>query len=640
MTDRRALVVAPTPSHPADHGHRNRVRQTTSLLEAAGHAIDFVLYPMDDDWRAAIPPGLAQMQAAWGGRRGGSVSVVPPTRALHAPPMGNDHTLDEWWDPALDAQIAFLCARRAYDVMLVNYVFLSRAFLHAPPRCRRVLDTHDRLSGRRALFEANGARPEFFFTTEAEEARGLNRADIVLAIKRGEAEAFREMTAREVVPLPFAPGRRAGRPRAMPVGNRIGGATLRVGFLGADNSVNAINLAAFLRRLASWRALYLPNLHVVVAGNVCRRIAPAPPFVTLLGHLADTDAFYDAIDVVVAPLAFSTGLKIKVAEAIGRGMPVVATANAFDGFAPADPFHALADIEAVCAALMALAADPARLAVLARATRKAAAAARTAVALGAAELRAALRRPRRTMRVVTDLDFQARSTLAEERCWQAVSYFSALLDIRVVPPEAARKLAADDVAAIWTELRGVRPRARVPPLRHLPPGLPWGDAPSGSPFALAVVERSDIPEESVARAALARALRDACAGHRLAVVWASDLPRDPAFLATLATLPKPRAIVGIDLGDEPRTLAACLAGLAGVPFFGLGDPYPLLTECGADGEGGAGMVRNLREHVASVSAWLVSPSPSRATSATGDAGWSRLWARLSAADAHRGADPS
>jgi glycosyltransferase involved in cell wall biosynthesis len=631
MTTRRALVVAPTPSHPADHGHRNRVRQTTSLLAATGHAIDFVLYPMDDDWRAAIPPGLAQMQAAWGGRRDGTVSVVPPTRELHAAPLGTDHTLDEWWDPALDAQISFLCARRAHDVMLVNYIFLSRAFLHAPPRCRRVLDTHDRLSGRRLLFEANGAPPEFFFTTEAEEARGLNRADIVLAIKPSETDSFRAMTAREVMLLPFGPGRRANRARAIPAGDRTGASPLRIGFLGADNSVNAINLAAFLRRLAVWRALYLPNLHVVVAGNVCRRVAPAPPFVTLLGHLADTDAFYDAIDVVVAPMAFSTGLKIKVAEAIGRGIPVVATADAFDGFTPADLFHALPDIDAVCAALMALAADPARLAVLARATRKAAAAARDAATRGAAELRAALHRPRRTMRVVTDLDYRARSTLAEERCWQAVNYFSALLDIRVVSPPAAGTSPAEDIIASWTEPRGDS-HAGLPPLRHLPPNLRWGDAPAASPSALAIVERSDIPEESAAREALLRALLAACAGHRLAVLWAADLPRDPTFLATLATLPKPCVIVGIDLDAEPRGLAACLAGLAGLPFFGLGDPYPLMSECG--------VVRNPREHVASVASWLISPSPSRATCATADAGWSRLWARLAAADAYRPIDPT
>ena len=627
---RRALVVSPTPSHPADYGHRNRVFQTTALLAASGYAIDFLLYPMDDDWRDAIPPGLAEMQAAWGRRRGGSVMVVPPTRPLHAPPVGRHHGVDEWWDPALDAQLEFLCRRRAYDVMLVNYVFLSRALLHGAPRCRRVLDTHDCLSGRRELFERHGAAPEFFFTTEAEEARGLGRADIVLAIKQSEAERFRQMTARRVITLPFYP--RRGTRRRPARGALDAREKLRVGFIGADNSVNAINLAAFLTRLAIWQRVYLPHLEMIVAGNVCRRIAAPPEFVTLLGRVEDARSFYDAIDVVVAPLAFSTGLKIKVAEALGRGLPVVATADAFDGFAPADPYHSLQDIDAVCAALVSLAADRNRLVRLARATAAVAVASRKIVAAGVAALRSALGEPARAMAVVTDLDPAARSTLAEERCWQAVAYFSHLVEVRV----QGGLPAAEDLprlAGVWLDLPGAPPglrsetheqrRAR-PPLRFLPPVLGWSPRDDEPPLALVVVEEACEPEERATRDILARAVSDACRSHRVALLRTADVARDAVFLATLAVLPRPHAVVGIDLGWEARDLLGCLAGLAGAAFFPLGDPYPLLAE-GAPRP----LVGNLREHMAALSAWLRAPSPCGDSALTSDAGWSLLWARLS-----------
>jgi glycosyltransferase involved in cell wall biosynthesis len=640
---RRALIVSPTPSHPADHGHRNRVRQTTNLLRDAGHEIDFVLYPMDDDWQCAIPPGLARMQAAWGGL----VTVVPPSRKLHGPPAGTHHTLDEWWDPALEAQIAFLCRRRAYDVMLVNYIFLSRAFLHVPRGCRRVLDTHDRLSGRRELFERHGAQAEFFFTTPAEEAAAFARADIVLAIKQSEAARFREITTRPVITLPFAPRRGAARLHSPgPAREAVAApAPLRIGFIGADNSVNAINLAAFLARLARWHALYLPHLAVIVAGNVCRRVAPAPGcvplgFVTLLGHLEDASTFYRAVDVVVAPLAFSTGLKIKVAEALSHGVPLIATADAFDGFAAADPapdpWHTLPDIDSVCAAVIALAADHlaggGRLAALACATRAAAAASRRAVGQGAAALRAALAAPRPWLAVITDLDPGARATLAEESCCQAIEFFSDMLDVRVPPQDGP------DAVATWIAPQGEAPRLVCcgdpptrkppPPLRHLPPVLRWGEPDAGVPLALAVVEEGADREEQAARVALTGAVLRVCRAHRVAVLRSAHLAHDRAVLAALANLPAPRAIIGIDLAEGSRDLLRRLAGLAGAAFFPLGGPYPLLAEGAAPC-----LVRHAGEHIDAIAAWLREGGPHCGSEATGDAGWTRLRAKLERAGA-------
>ena len=59
------------------------------------------------------------------------------------------------------------------------------------------------------------------------------------------------------------------------------------------------------------------------------------------------DDLYDAVDVVLAPLAFSTGLKIKVGEALSRGKALVSHAHAFEGYLATHPFHECADFEAM-----------------------------------------------------------------------------------------------------------------------------------------------------------------------------------------------------------------------------------------------------------------------------------------------------
>lgn len=61
---RRAFYFSLTPSHPADHGHRNRVAQTDGYLASLGYEMQFFLYPMDGDWENELPPEYATMKSA------------------------------------------------------------------------------------------------------------------------------------------------------------------------------------------------------------------------------------------------------------------------------------------------------------------------------------------------------------------------------------------------------------------------------------------------------------------------------------------------------------------------------------------------------------------------------------------------
>lgn len=663
---RRALVLSPTPGAPADHGNRNRVRQMTSFLVAEGYVADFVLYPMDGDFNAGIPSGLETMQADCGGL----VCVVPPSVRLHRPPAGRHHTIDEWWDPAIDGQLAWLCARRPYDIMWINYAFLSRGFGHAPPGCLKVLDTHDVLAGRRELFERHGATPEFFQTTEQEEATGLRRADLVVAIKQSEAGHFSRLAECDVVTVPATLPHRSGLPRC---GFSREVSALRVGFIGADNRVNRDNLVAFLRRLDAWRDVFLPDLSMIVAGGVCKHVAAEPGRVETLGHIADVATFYNAVDVVVAPLVFSTGLKVKIAEALAWGKPVVATTDAFDGFAAHDGFHELDGLDAVCRALMTLAADRPRLAALTRATQRSAAAMREAEASGFATLRTIFARRRRRIAFVSDIAFWRRSTLLEERLWQALAYIAQAVPVTLValhddrppalPPRVdavrvrADALVPDAIAGIrdgaiatvcaladgrriaglqgpivtdhWpAAAAGHRVAVRsgreiqlddgctiaATPLRHLPPGLDWRTDPGAARSALLIGE-SGTDMRTVASAIWHRSCL------RVTVFRTGGLATDPQALSVFAALEAPAAIVTLDVSPVTRDLAAALATWCGAASFDIaGDAYPLLL----DGR----MVRNIGEHIAAIARWLASDAKPPGSERAPDAGWSVIWRRI------------
>jgi hypothetical protein len=147
--------------------------------------------------------------------------------------------------------------------------------------------------------------------------------------------------------------------------------------------------------------LYCPPIRFLIAGEVCRRLNSNNPIVTMLGKMASIEEFYAEVDVIVAPMVFSTGIKIKVGEALGFGKGVVSTINGFDGYPAMDPMHALASLRDVSRALIKLAFDEERRSELISKSRMAATRAEQSTAMSFKGLARAIRdRIRRVVFIV------------------------------------------------------------------------------------------------------------------------------------------------------------------------------------------------------------------------------------------------
>src|SRR5215469_11149977 len=136
----KVLVLSPTPTHPLDMGHRRRIYFVCRRIKELGGEVHFLHYPSEDRWAVALP--LAEqrrMIADWDG-----YYVAPVTRPLHAPALQADHAIDEWWDPGIGDMLNWLFRVQTFDVFIVNYVWLSKAFEHAPSGVLKIVDTHDR----------------------------------------------------------------------------------------------------------------------------------------------------------------------------------------------------------------------------------------------------------------------------------------------------------------------------------------------------------------------------------------------------------------------------------------------------------------------------------------------------------------
>lgn len=99
---------------------------------------------------------------------------------------------------------------------------------------------------------------------------------------------------------------------------------------------------AFSPNVDAWRVLtgrWLPRLRevgweVVVAGLRSGEL-PALPGVTALGPVNDVKQFYEQVSATLAPIRLGGGMKVKIAESLLAGRPVIASQFAVDGFPPA-----------------------------------------------------------------------------------------------------------------------------------------------------------------------------------------------------------------------------------------------------------------------------------------------------------------
>jgi len=356
------LVVSPTPTHPQDHGNRKRIHEICAALKRQGARIHFVHYPAEHDWRHQWPlKHEAEMRAAWD-----SYQLVAPSRDLHCDAIGDDHAIDEWADPGLAHYLAWACRLRAYDMVIVNYTWLSFCLDAIPATVFKVCDTHDVFGDRRKLLEANGIAPEFFHTTRAEEAQGLSRADLVWAIKKAEQVYFeRDLKLPNCLTMLHAEPERGWH-----TGPPSKDGWLRAGVIGARNNVNRRNLEDFLNAALPVIERYMAPVKIVIAGGCSADFKDwAHPNIEVLGRVPEVADFYRAVDVVIAPMQFSTGLKIKVSEALASGAPLVVHAHAMEGYPTHEPLHQLRDFDEMALELVKLAFEPAPLKKLAARSR-------------------------------------------------------------------------------------------------------------------------------------------------------------------------------------------------------------------------------------------------------------------------------
>ena len=227
------------------------------------------------------------------------------------------YRIDDWYIPNISPKLSQIKKRVNPEVVLVEYVFMSKAFESFGPDILKILDTHDIFGGRQRLYIERGMIPQWFYTTIAQEKRALDRADVILAIQEEETAYFRRFTQREVITVGHL-AQVSGQSESLE--SQVD----RLLFVGSENPINIVGLRWFLSEIFTRVRQEIPAIELDVVGKVADHFAPQQG-INLIGPEQDLSPYYKRARIVVNPVRFGTGLKIKAIEALAHGRPLVTT---------------------------------------------------------------------------------------------------------------------------------------------------------------------------------------------------------------------------------------------------------------------------------------------------------------------------
>lgn len=340
----KILWISPSPSHPADREDRAHIQELGAALMQAGHDVTFLLHALDEP----APASLAALKSFWS-----EVLLVPQQRNRAKKSKGTRWAVDDWFGNDIEGAIQLLISRTDYDVVWCSHIGLSKALTLFPDDTLKVLCCHRVMSEPGAGPDGSGAR-ELQQMSPAEERCGLGRADLIVCARAGDRLRLQAMTDRPVhaLPLPVLD---------LPLAARLPSGTLRVGIIAEGAGAESVALAALALALSFGPVPQRP-ITIVLGGDLADDGNLRWPARVSVEHTdADPASFYDAVDVVAVIDPTATAATFSFLMALSHRLPVVATEAVGRQVGATAAEHLLADMAGLAAALVSLAAAPARL---------------------------------------------------------------------------------------------------------------------------------------------------------------------------------------------------------------------------------------------------------------------------------------
>jgi len=179
-----------------------------------------------------------------------------------------------------------------------------------------ILDMHDIRSNRSLGFKKAGREPETVITKE-EELKIFNSYDNLIAIQ--------DIDKRDLISWGIDPDKIITCGHMVVCENNFeSGDVKNIGYMGSHNISNVDSIKWFIKNV--WPAYSSSGIKLNIYGDVCKHISGLnPEGVVKHGLVPNIDKVYKENQIIINPVIYGSGLKIKNVEAMSMGRPLITT---------------------------------------------------------------------------------------------------------------------------------------------------------------------------------------------------------------------------------------------------------------------------------------------------------------------------
>ena len=322
------LFVSHLRLHPTYWGAEKRVSQLVNWLLSEGYRVMYLHYgdePLPSEDCRKLPHDLVYIEAATSAHRFLHLAAdAIRTVVRRLIPFVPRHVVTDpkkLWHAELGPELSRVVAQYEPDIAILEYLWTTLAADFLPPRTLKIVDTHDVFSRKRQLYDA-GIDP-FFYCSESVERDWLLRSDVIMAIQEEEAGWFRKLVPERAVITARHPGEIVSAPSS--------GAEPTLLFVGSAWAANVHGITQFAEQCWPKVLAQRPAARLRLVGNVALTAGKAIPSCDHVGTVPDLACEYRRAMIVINPVSFGTGLKIKSVEALCQGKVLVSTSNGVMG---------------------------------------------------------------------------------------------------------------------------------------------------------------------------------------------------------------------------------------------------------------------------------------------------------------------
>lgn len=241
--------------------------------------------------------------------------------------------------------------------VVAQYAWSARALSGIGDHVLKLVDTIDIQHRRRGQAQAAGSDLPYHICSMEEEVGELSRADILIAIQKNEKITLKEMCPdQHVIVAEHALRVEKDCPHSPYC-------SYTVLFIGARYDPNNRGLEDFLE--GAWPKIReaLPGSRFIVCGSVCAPYKDAQiDGVSFKGIVRDLAPYYEQAAIVINPVPYGSGLKIKTVEALCQAKCLISTPSGVEGLddSPDPPFFVVPRAAQMSDIIISLLSDPYR----------------------------------------------------------------------------------------------------------------------------------------------------------------------------------------------------------------------------------------------------------------------------------------